>query len=68
MLLKSYAKINLTLLINRKLKNGMHKIQSFFCLINLFDRIIIKKISKKKDMIFFTGPYSKNVVKNLTIL
>ena len=63
MLLKSYAKINLTLLINRKLSNGMHKIQSFFCLINLFDRIIIKKTSKKKDMIFFTGPYSKNVKK-----
>ena len=41
----------------------MHKIQSFFCLINLFDRIIIKKTSKKKDMIFFTGPYSKNVKK-----
>ncbi len=63
MLLKSYAKINLTLLINRKLNNGMHKIQSFFCLINLFDKIIIKKTSKKKDMIFFTGPYSKNVKK-----
>tara|TARA_X000001036_G_scaffold141018_1_gene133831 strand:- start:3799 stop:4635 length:837 start_codon:yes stop_codon:yes gene_type:complete len=64
MLLKSYAKINLTLLINRKLNNGMHKIQSFFCLINLFDKIFIKKINKKKDTISFTGPYSKNVKKD----
>ena len=59
MLLKSHAKINLTLLINRKLRNGMHNVQSYFCLIDLFDKIFIKKINKKKDNISFTGPFLK---------
>ncbi len=63
MLLKSHAKINLTLLINRKLRNGMHNVQSYFCLIDLFDKIFIKKINKKKDNISFTGPFSKNIRK-----
>ncbi len=48
MVLRSFAKINLSLLINRKLKNGFHDIQSLFCLIDLKDRIIIKKIKNKK--------------------
>ena len=48
MVIKSYAKINLSLKVNSKLKNGLHDIQSFFCLIDLSDKIKIKKIQKKK--------------------
>ena len=48
MSLSSYAKINLTLKINYKNKNNLHEIQSYFCLINLADKIKIKKIKKKK--------------------
>ena len=49
MVLNSYSKINLTLSVNRKLKRrGVHEIQSYFCLINLSDKIKIKKIYKKK--------------------
>ena len=49
MVLKSYSKINLSLLVNSKnQKNGLHNIQSYFCLINLKDKIKIKKIKKKK--------------------
>ncbi len=48
MVLKSFAKINLSLLINKKLDNGLHDIQSLFCLISLFDTISIKKNSEKK--------------------
>ena len=44
MVIKSYAKINLLLKVNSKLKNGLHDIQSFFCLIDLSDKIKIKKI------------------------
>ena len=44
MVLKSYAKINLTLSVNKRLMNGLHDLQSIFCLINLFDKIEIKKI------------------------
>ena len=47
MVLKSYAKINLFLSVNQKLSNGFHNIQSIFCLINLSDKIFIKKILLK---------------------
>ncbi len=44
MVLKSFSKINLSLNINKKLKkNKLHDIQSYFCLINLFDQIKNKK-------------------------
>ena len=64
MVLRSFAKINLSLLINRKLKNNFHDIQSLFCLIDLKDRIIVKKIKNKKDEITFKGPHSKYVNKS----
>ena len=63
MVLKSFSKINLSLNINGKLKNGLHEIQSYYCLINLFDKIKIKKISKKKDSIVFRGPFNKYIKK-----
>jgi len=63
MVLSSYAKINLSLRINSKRKDGLHEIQSYFCLINLVDKIKLKKIMGKKDKIFFKGPFSKLVNK-----
>ena len=42
MFLKSYAKINLSLSVNKKLMNGFHDLQSIYCLIDLFDKIWIK--------------------------
>ena len=57
MVLSSYAKINLSLRINSKRKDGLHEIQSYFCLINLADKIQLKKIKGKKDKIFFIGPF-----------
>ena len=63
MVLNSYAKINLSLRINSKRKDGLHEIQSYFCLINLADKIKLKKIKEKKDKIFFKGPFSKLVNK-----
>ena len=61
--IKSYSKINLTLTINYKTKGSLHEIQSFYCLINLFDKIKISKINKKKDKITFTGPFAKSIKK-----
>ena len=63
MVLSSYAKINLSLRINSKRKDSLHEIQSYFCLINLTDKIKLKKIKEKKDKIFFKGPFSKLVNK-----
>ena len=64
MVLKSFSKINLTLNVNNKLKNGLHEIQSYYCLINLIDKIKIKKINKKKDIIVFKGPFIKYIKKS----
>ena len=64
MVLSSFAKINLSLRINSKRKDRLHEIQSYFCLINLADKIKVKKTKEKKDKIFFKGPFSKLVNKN----
>ena len=65
MVLKSYAKINLTLTINNKLRSGLHNIQSIYCLINLHDKIFLKKNKNKYfDQVSFTGPFSKDISKS----
>ena len=65
MILKSFSKINLSLSVNRKLKkNRLHEIQSYFCLVNLYDEIKIKKIKDKKDVVRFEGKFSKYIKKN----
>ena len=61
MILKSFSKINLSLKINKKLKTGLHEIQSHFCLIDLFDKIKIEKIKAHKDVIKFKGYFSKYI-------
>lgn len=67
MILKSFAKINLSLNINKKLNNGLHDIQSYFCLTSLFDKIEIKKIKGKKDLIIFRGKFAKYIKKRNSI-
>ena len=64
MILKSFSKINFSLKINKKIKNGMHDIEFYFCLINLFDKIRIQKVKKKIDIIKFRGKFSKNIDNN----
>ena len=74
MVLSSYSKVNLSLLVNSKKKSGLHNIQSYFCLISLRDKIKIKKIDGKSDKINFTGPFSKlinkknNSIKSVLVL
>ena len=51
MLINSYAKINLSLEIGRKLPNNYHQINSVFHQINLHDKISIKKLKKNKIII-----------------
>ena len=63
MVLNSYAKINLSLRVNYKCKNNLHEIQSYFCLINLSDKIKIKKNNLKKDKITFRGTFARFIYK-----
>ena len=51
MLINSYAKINLSLEIGRKLSNNYHQINSVFRQIGLHDKISIKKLKKDKIII-----------------
>ena len=64
MVLKSFAKVNLFLSVNKKLKNKLHDLQSVYCLIDLFDKITLKKNNFKSDQVYFRGPYSKYVKKS----
>ena len=64
MKIKSFAKINLTLNVGKKLNSGLHNIQTNSILIDLHDQIEMKKNKKKKDKIIFKGPFSKAVKKN----
>ena len=63
MVLKSYSKVNLSLRVNDKLKSGLHEIQSYYCLVNLSDKIQISKTNKKKDKIVFKGQFVKLIKK-----
>ena len=66
-LINSYAKINLSLNVLRKEKTGLHKIQSIISFLNFYDKIYIQQINKKKHIIKFIGPFSKNLSKKNTI-
>ena len=69
MVLKSYAKINLNLIVNKKLANGLHNLQSVYCLVNKFDLISIKKNqNSKKDKILIDGTHTKNIISSNNFL
>ena len=65
-LIKSYAKINLSIDVLGKYQNNLHKIQSIISYINLHDKIYIKSIKGPNHIIKFNGPFSKKL-KNNTI-
>ena len=59
MIVKSFFKINLSLNVNKKMNNGLHDLQSYFCLIDLYDLIQIKKIKGKRHSVKFSGRFRK---------
>ncbi len=59
MRIKSFSKLNLTLRVLNKLKNGMHNIETYSTLVNIFDEINIKK--NIKDKIIFTGKFRSKI-------
>ena len=65
--IKSYAKVNLSLNIIRKKKNGLHEIESIVTFLKLHDKIKIKEIKGKKNKVIFSGKFSKNIPKKNTV-
>ena len=60
-MIKSYCKINLSLRVLKKMKNGFHDIQTNTILLNLHDLIKVKKINNKKDIVIFKGKFKKYI-------
>ena len=59
--IKSYCKINLSLKVLKKLKNGYHNIMSLITFCDLHDIISISKIRSSKDKISFSGKFKKGI-------
>ena len=65
--IKSYAKLNLSLNIIKKIPKKNHQIESLITFIDLHDLIYIKQIKSLKHKIKFLGKFSNNISKNNTI-
>ena len=59
--LKSFCKINVSLRVLKKLKNGYHSIQSLILFCNIFDLISVTQIKGSKDKIKFYGRFEKGI-------
>ena len=67
MKIKSYSKVNLSLRVLKKLKSGMHSIETNSILVNLYDEIILKK--SRKNVTIFKGEFKNKVnKKNNTVI
>ena len=61
--IKSYCKINLSLRVLKKLKNGYHNIKSLITFCALYDLITISKAKDQNDKIIFSGKFKKRINK-----
>ena len=59
--IKSYCKINLSLKVLKKLKNGYHSISSLITFCNLYDEISIRITKNLIDEITFSGKFKNNI-------
>ena len=60
-LINSYCKINISLRVIKKFKNGLHKINTFITFAKIFDQIYLKEIKNTKDKILFYGKFKNNI-------
>ena len=60
-MIKSYAKINLSLNVLGRISSKFHKIETLISFIDLNDEINIKKINKKNHKIYFYGKFAKGI-------
>ena len=59
--IKSYCKINLSLRVLKKLKNGYHNIMSLITFCDLHDIILISKTTEPRDKISFSGKFKGGI-------
>ena len=63
-LINSYCKINISLRVIKRLKNGLHKINTFITFARIFDQIYLKEIKNTKDKISFYGKFKNKISKS----
>ena len=63
-LINSYCKINISLRVIKKLKNDLHKINTFITFARIFDQIYLKEIKNTKDKISFYGKFKNKISKS----
>ena len=59
--LKSFCKINLTLRVLKKLRNGYHEIETLVTFCDPHDEITVKETKKNTDKITFSGKFKKKI-------
>jgi len=65
--IKSYAKINLSLGVIKKIDSEYHKIESLISFLKFYDEISIEKIKNKNHKVEFFGKFSKGIGKHNTV-
>ena len=65
--IKSYAKINLSLGVIEKINSKYHKIESLISFLKFYDEISIEKIKNKIHKVEFFGKFSKGIGKYNTV-
>ena len=65
---ESWAKVNLSLNVIKRLSNNYHKVESLITFIEVYDEINIKISNERENEIYFMGKFSKGIPKNNTIL
>ncbi len=66
-MIKSYAKINLSLSVIKKLRSNLHNIESLIAFIDLHDKIYIKETFGKNHKIKFYGKFAKKIPRENTV-
>ena len=66
--IKSYCKINISLRVIKKMKNGLHKINSFVAFAKIYDQLYIQENKNKKDIIKFMASLEEALVELITQL
>ena len=66
--LKSWAKVNLSLNVIRRLPGNYHKIESLITFVQFSDEIKIKSIDEAKHKISFSGKFSKGIGTKNTVI
>ena len=61
--IKSYCKVNLSLRVLKKLKNGYHEIETLITFCKPHDEITISRTRNISDKITFSGKFKKGINK-----